>query len=240
MTTLFISDLHLTPERPGITELFIELLRGEARHAEGLYILGDLFEYWIGDDAAQALGYRPVVEEIRTLADTGVPVYFMRGNRDFLAGEQFARESGCRILGDPTVIDLYGEPVVLMHGDFLCTDDVAHQNFRAMVDDPQWQRDFLEQTVAERLRIAANAREESKEHKNSVTMAIMDVNQAAVRRAFDAHGVRLMIHGHTHRPAIHDGDDPVGTRRIVLGDWYEQSSILRCSPGAQELSPDPA
>lgn len=239
MTTLFISDLHLTPERPRITELFVELLRGEARRAEALYILGDLFEYWIGDDAADTLGFRPVVEEIRSLADAGVPVYFMRGNRDFLAGERFARESGCRILADPTVIDLYGEPAVLMHGDFLCTDDVDHQKFRAMVDDPQWQRDFLDQSVAERLQMAERARAESKEHKGSVSMAIMDVNQTAVREAFDTHGVRLMIHGHTHRPAIHDGHGLDDTRRIVLGDWYEQSSILRCNPGAQELSPDP-
>lgn len=239
MTTLFISDLHLTPRRPRIVELFFRMLQGEAGRSDALYILGDLFEYWIGDDAAETLGYASVVQHIRALSDSGVPVYFMRGNRDFLVGRQFADDAGCRILADPTVIDLYGEPVLLMHGDFLCTDDVEHQRFRSMVDDPGWQRGFLSQPVEARMQMAENAREQSKEHKNSVAMEIMDVNPAAVRRTFDEHGVRLLIHGHTHRPAIHDDGEPQGTRRIVLGDWYEQSSVLRCSPGRQELDPAP-
>jgi len=238
MSTLFISDLHLSPGRPQIARLFLALLEGEARRADALYILGDLFEYWIGDDAAEALGYTPVIRSLRALTATGVPVYFMRGNRDFLVGGRFARESGCRILPDPGVIDLYGEAVLLMHGDFLCTDDTEHQQFRAMVDDPAWQRQFLEQPVEARMRRAEQAREQSREHKDSLSMTIMDVNPASVRRAFHDHGVKLMIHGHTHRPAIHDGG-PAGTRRIVLGDWYEQSSILRCTPGAQELEPIP-
>lgn len=239
MTTLFISDLHLTPRRPRIVELFFRMLQGEAGRSDALYILGDLFEYWIGDDAAETLGYASVVQHIRALSDSGVPVYFMRGNRDFLVGRQFADDAGCRILADPTVIDLYGEPVLLMHGDFLCTDDVEHQRFRAMVDDPGWQRGFLSQPVEARMQMAENVREQSKEHKNSVAMEIMDVNPAAVRQTFDEHGVRLLIHGHTHRPAIHDDGEPQGTRRIVLGDWYEQSSVLRCSPGRQELDPAP-
>lgn len=138
MTTLFISDLHLSPRRPHIAGSFVSLLQGEARGADALYILGDLFEYWIGDDAAEQLGYAPVIREIRALSDAGVPVYFMRGNRDFLAGDGFADDTGCRILADPTVIDLYGERVLLMHGDFLCTDDVEHQQFRRTVDDPRW------------------------------------------------------------------------------------------------------
>lgn len=237
MTTLFISDLHLSPRRPHIAEAFFALLRSEARQADALYILGDLFEYWIGDDAAQRLGYAPVVGEIRALSDAGVPVFFMRGNRDFLAGERFAAESGCEVLPDPTVVDLYGERTLVMHGDFLCTDDAAHQEFRRTVDDPDWQRQFLSQPIEARMRMAEDARAQSREHKDSVTMEIMDVNAEAVRRAFDEHDVRLMIHGHTHRPAIHD--DPAGTRRIVLGDWYEQSSILRCSPGSQALDPPP-
>jgi len=239
MSTLFISDLHLAPGRPCMTRLFMDLLSGEARHADGLYILGDLFEYWIGDDAANRLGYAPIVRALRALADTGVPVYFMRGNRDFLVGERFARETGCRILADPAVVDLYGEPALLMHGDFLCSDDIEHQKFRAMVDEPAWQRDFLAQPVETRLEMAKRARAQSREHKDSVAMDIMDVNEQAVRRAFEAHHTRLMIHGHTHRPAIHDHAPPAGTRRIVLGDWYQQSSILRCTPGAQELEPGP-
>ena len=236
MTTLFISDLHLSPRRPHITELFFDLLQGEAREAEALYILGDLFEYWIGDDAAEHLGYTPVIRQLRALSDTGIPVYFMRGNRDFLVGPRFASQTGCELLADPSVIDLYGERVLLMHGDFLCTDDTEHQKFRLTVDDPGWQRDFLAKPVEARMEMAQEAREHSREHKDNLTMEIMDVNDEAVRRAFEDHDVRLMIHGHTHRPAIHDGS---ASRRIVLGDWYEQSSILRCRPGEQELSPDP-
>lgn len=238
MTTLFISDLHLTSERPHITRLFFELLRNEARSADGLYILGDLFEYWIGDDAAEVLGYEPVIREIAELAESGVPVYFMHGNRDFLVGDRFAADAGCEILDDLTVVDLYGEPALLMHGDSLCTDDVEHQKFRATVNDPDWQRFFLAKPVEERMQMAESAREESRSHKDSVTMEIMDVNAGAVRRTLDEYGVRLLIHGHTHRPAVHD-DKPGGTRRIVLGDWYEQSSILRCTPEAQKLEPAP-
>lgn len=239
MTTLFISDLHLTPQRPQITAEFIDLLHGEARGVDALYILGDLFEYWIGDDAAGQLGYTPVIRGLRALSDAGVPVYFMRGNRDFLVGERFARDTGCDILPDPTVIDLYRERVLLMHGDYLCTDDVEHQRFRALVDDPDWQNGFLSEPVEARMRIAEDARQQSHAHKDSVAMDIMDVNQDAVRRAFAEHGTHLMIHGHTHRPAVHDAGQPTGTRRIVLGDWYEQSSVLRCSPGEQVLDPAP-
>lgn len=239
MTTLFISDLHLSPRRPRIAESFHSLLRGEARGADAVYILGDLFEYWIGDDAAERLGYAAVLGEIRALSDSGVPVYFMHGNRDFLVGDRFAGDTGCGILPDPTVVDLYGEKVLLTHGDYLCTDDVEHQSFRRTVDDPAWRRAFLNQPIEERMQMAQDAREQSREHKDSVAMEIMDVNGEAVRRAFTEHRVRLMIHGHTHRPAIHDTGEPAGTRRIVLGDWYEQSSILRCGPGVQELDPAP-
>ncbi|MBS1270764.1 MAG: UDP-2,3-diacylglucosamine hydrolase [Gammaproteobacteria bacterium] len=217
-------------------ELFFDMIEGEARQADALYILGDLFEYWIGDDAAGTLGYLPVLQQLRGLSESGVPVYFMRGNRDFLVGHRFASDTGCEILADPSVIDLYGEPVLLMHGDFLCTDDIEHQRFRATVDDPHWQREFLRHSIETRMQMADSAREQSKEHKDSIDMDIMDVNQDAVRRAIDEYAVRLLIHGHTHRPAIHDDVASGGTHRIVLGDWYEQSSILRCSPGHWELA----
>jgi UDP-2,3-diacylglucosamine hydrolase len=236
MTTLFVSDLHLAPKRPHSSELFFQMLRGEARRADALYVLGDLFEYWIGDDAADTLGYTPVIRQLRKLTESGVPLYFMRGNRDFLAGRGFAAATGCEILPDPTTVDLYGERVLLMHGDSLCTDDVEHQKFREMVDDPDWQREFLRKPVETRMEMAESARSQSNEHKSSLSMEIMDVNRDAVRRTFGHHGVRLLIHGHTHRPAFHDDGD---TRRIVLGDWYEQSSILRCRPGVQELDPAP-
>lgn len=240
MTTLFVSDLHLTPRRPHIFELFGELLRGEARHADALYILGDLFEYWIGDDAAARLGYQPAIEQLRDLSEFGTPVYFMRGNRDFLVGEQFALETGCTILPDPILIELYGQATVLLHGDSLCTDDTEHQQFRRMVADRAWQRSFLDQPVTSRLREAERARAHSREHKGRIAMEIMDVNQDAVRDRFAEHGARLMIHGHTHRPAVHEQAGGLPRhRRIVLGDWYEHSSILRCTPGRQALDPVP-
>lgn len=237
MTTLFVSDLHLSPQRPHISDLFFQLLRGEARRVDALYILGDLFEYWIGDDAAEVLGYTPVIDHLRELSESGVPTYFMHGNRDFLAGDAFAQDTGCEILPDPSTIDLYGENVLLMHGDSLCTDDVEHQEFRAMVADPHWQREFLRKPVETRMEMAEFARQQSNEHKSTLSMEIMDVNVASVREAFQRHGVHLMIHGHTHRPAVHDEGN---TRRIVLGDWYEQSSILRCEPGRQTLDPAPS
>src|SRR5687767_9618680 len=141
--TLFISDLHLYAERPAITELFLAFLSGEARTARALYILGDLFEYWIGDEYAARNDVRPIVTGLRALADRGVPIYVMHGNRDFLLGPEFARASGATLLPDPSVIDLYGAPVLLMHGDSLCTRDTEYMAFRSMVRDPAWQRDML-------------------------------------------------------------------------------------------------
>lgn len=235
MTTLFISDLHLSGERPHITQLFIQFLEGEAREAEALYILGDLFEYWIGDDAAEVLGYAEVTKRLRQLSDSGVPVYFMRGNRDFLVGEQFAQATGCQVLPDPTVVELHGEQTLLMHGDFLCIDDVKHQQFRQMVDNPDWQKQFLSQSIEHRIQMAQVAREKSQEHKDSISMQIMDVNQQAVIQALQHHQVKLLIHGHTHRPAIHKVNINDGCKRIVLGDWYTQGSVLRCTEGEQFL-----
>lgn len=227
MTTLFISDLHLDAERPEIAEQFLVFLDKEAVHAESLFILGDLFESWIGDDDPNP-HYAVVKTAIRKLADTGVPVYFMHGNRDFMIGDDFAEETGVRILEDPLVRNLYGEPVLLSHGDAYCTDDVAYQNIRKMTRDPQWQSMMRQKSVEERLAFAAQARADSMAHGGAIDDRISDVNPDAIESAMRDAGVRKMLHGHTHRPAVHEisiDDDPA--TRIVLGDWYEQGSVVR-------------
>ncbi|HKK05593.1 MAG TPA: UDP-2,3-diacylglucosamine diphosphatase [Gammaproteobacteria bacterium] len=236
MATLFISDLHLSGERPAIARLFLDFLHGQARAAEALYILGDLFEAWIGDDAIGP-EHGPVLDALRALVDSGVPVYVMHGNRDFLLGSRFEQMSGSRLLNDPSVIDLYGTPTLLMHGDTLCTDDKAYQEFRRMVRDPQWQAALMAKTPAERIALAREYREMSASETAQKAEAIMDVNQAAVENALREHGVSRLIHGHTHRPAIHEFDlDGRPVRRIVLGDWYEQGSVLTCTAEGCELA----
>jgi UDP-2,3-diacylglucosamine hydrolase len=236
MTTLFISDLHLSGERPGITQLFQDFLRGEARQAEALYILGDLFEVWLGDDAVSP-DIAPILDELSGLTGSGVPLFVMVGNRDFLLGEDFAKMTGCTLLPDPTVIDLYGTQTLLMHGDTLCTDDRDYQQFRQMVRDPAWQRDFLGKPIAERIRIGREARAESRARTREKPEQIMDTNAEAVAEAFRQHHVAQLIHGHTHRPAIHELTiNGQAVKRIVLGDWYQQGSILRVDANGLELS----
>jgi UDP-2,3-diacylglucosamine hydrolase len=227
MATLFISDLHLDESRPQIVDLYIALLQREARNADALYILGDLFESWIGDDDDAPLATR-AAQATRALRDAGVPIYFIHGNRDFLLGADYAARAGMTLLADPTVIELGGERVLIMHGDTLCTDDVEYLKFRALVRDPRWQQQFLAKPLAERRAFATQARGESRKHTASMKAEIMDVNQHAVEAAMRAHGVTRMIHGHTHRPATHRFDlDGRSAERIVLGDWYEQDSVLR-------------
>lgn len=232
--TLFISDLHLSAERPAPTALFLDFLRERASRAHALYILGDLFEVWIGDDAIHP-AYPPVLSALRELA-ARVPVHVMHGNRDFLMGDAFAQSSGCRLLAEPAVIELNGERTLLMHGDVLCTDDVEYQRFRAHVRRPETQRRFLDMTIEQRIATARQFRDASRERSRYKTEEIMDVNQEAVAATMRAHGVRLFIHGHTHRPAIHDFDlDGREARRLVLGDWYEQGSVLVCDEGGCRL-----
>jgi len=226
--TLFISDLHLSDERPAITALFLDFLKERAAGAAALYILGDLFEVWLGDDAVLP-GYVPVLRGLKDLTAGGVPLYVMHGNRDFLLGEQFARECGCTLLPDPTVIDLYGEPTLLMHGDTLCTDDVDYQQLRTHLRRAETQREFLAMSLAQRLAVAGRYRAESRERSRSKSEAIMDVNQAAVEAILRHHHVRRLIHGHTHRPGVHRlAVDGHAASRLVLGDWYEQASVLAC------------
>jgi UDP-2,3-diacylglucosamine hydrolase len=227
MTTLFISDLHLTAGHPEIGEQFMDFLGGEARGAETLYILGDLFDAWLGDDDPSPY-YIEMKRALRELVDVGVPVNFMHGNRDFAIGEGFAAETGVKLLEDPTVVDLYGEPVLLSHGDALCTDDVQYQQIRAMTRNPDWLAMMLAKSIEERIAFAHQAREESKARGESLNDEIMDVNQDAVIAIFRDYEVDTLLHGHTHRPAIHNVDlGDREARRIVLGDWYEQGSVVR-------------
>ncbi|MFC3550239.1 UDP-2,3-diacylglucosamine diphosphatase [Lysobacter cavernae] len=240
MTTLFISDLHLDAERPQITELFGRFLRGEARGSDALYILGDLFEAWVGDDDPSDTGAF-VAAELRALGETGTPVYFIRGNRDFLLGHDYARRAGMTILPDPSVVMLYGQPTLLMHGDLLCTDDVAYQQFRAQTRHPQWQAQFLAQPLAARIAFAQQARAASRAHQSGLkhqgTMeTITDVAPATVVSTFVRYDIDTLIHGHTHRPAVHELDiEGRPCRRIVLGDWYDQGSVLRADANGFDL-----
>ncbi len=234
--TLFISDLHLDDDRPQITDLFLSFLRGEARSASALYILGDLFESWIGDDDDTPLGLR-VQDALAELAGHGVAVHFMAGNRDFLVGPRFAARSGLTLLSDPARIELDGVPTLLMHGDTLCTDDTNYQKFRGLVRDPAWQQTFLSQPLPARRAFAAQARAQSREHTGATRAEIMDVTDTAVRAALQTHDVVRLIHGHTHRPARHRVE--LGDRvaeRIVLGDWYEHGSVLRVDGERIELA----
>ena len=235
MATLFISDLHLDPARPDITERCLRFLDTRAGEADALYILGDLFEAWVGDDDPEP-EKRRVVHRLAELSAAGTPFFFMHGNRDFLVGEDFARATGCTLLPDPAVVELYGERVLLMHGDSLCTDDVEYQAFRSMVRNRIWQQSFLARSLEERFAIAKEARSRSLAASGAKPAEIMDVNQAAVEAAVREHGVRLLLHGHTHRPAVHRFEvDGRETTRIVLGDWYEQGSAVRLDDNGFEL-----
>lgn len=236
MTTLLISDLHLDESRPDITDALLSLLSGEARSAQALYILGDLFEAWIGDDDHSQLSQR-VASALRTLANAGILIFFVHGNRDFLLGADYAKACGMQLLDETTVVDLHGTPTLLLHGDTLCTADAGYLKFRGQVRQLQWQAAFLAQTLEARHAFAANARAQSRMHTQSAAMDIMDVTPAAVADAFRSHGVARMIHGHTHRPAIHPRIDVDGQacQRIVLGDWHRHGSMLRVDAANVQL-----
>jgi UDP-2,3-diacylglucosamine hydrolase len=238
-TTLFISDLHLDGERPDITAQFLEFIEREAREARALYILGDLFEAWIGDDDPDP-DKRRVIEALRSLTQAGVPLYFIHGNRDFLIGRRFAAETGAKLLEDGTLIELYGKRVLLMHGDTLCIDDPSYQRLRRIVRNPLVQFILRRLSLRQRQQLAVRMRAGSKAHIESMDKAapqIMDVNQDEVCRTFASEHADIIVHGHTHRPAIHEVQ--VGNRiatRIVLGDWYEQGSVLRWDERGFELA----
>ena len=224
--TLFISDLHLAATRPEVTALFVDFLATRARHAAALYILGDLFDYWLGDDQ---LDHDPLAREIATALQTlslQVPIFFLHGNRDFLIGARFAHEAGLSLLPDPSVVEINGQRVLLLHGDTLCTEDVPYQQFRREARDPAWQRAFLAKPYAERARFAVAARAQSSAEKSLKAEYIMDVTASAVTDAFRTHAVTHMIHGHTHRPHTHAHEaDGTPCVRWVLADWHDVAAF---------------
>jgi len=232
--TLFIADLHLSADRPDITAAFLQFLQGPASKAAALYILGDLFEVWIGDDNPEPL-LDNVANALSTLSKT-VPVYFCHGNRDFLLKSCYARRAGLQLLAPATVIDLYGDKTLLMHGDSLCTLDVGYQKFRTWWDQPWWQFLVLNLPLWYRRRLAQKARRTSAKDKSGKSADIMDVTPAEVPVVLQRYGVRYLIHGHTHRPAVHQLTLPDGPAfRYVLGDWYQQQSWLEVSPQGWQL-----
>ena len=219
---LFISDLHLDQHKPEISQHFLTFIKTRAAHARVLYILGDLFEVWSGDDSP-ADEFSEIFNALQTLSKTA-DIYFLHGNRDFLVGQQLAQKIGFKIIQSPCVIKLASQQVVLLHGDELCTDDMEYQAFKKMVRGDKWQHDFLAKPLAERLAITAQLRKQSKSVMTEKSAGIMDVNQQAVVDTFDQLNVDTIIHGHTHRPAIHSLDQ--GRRRFVLGDWNPEPSYI--------------
>ena len=247
MSRLFVSDLHLDASAPAAIEQFLSFLDTHAKNAEALYILGDLFEVWVGDDDSDA-DKKGVASALRALTTRGVACFILHGNRDFLLGRGFCDATGCRLLPDPVVAEFDGERVLLTHGDALCVDDHSYQELRSVVRTAPWQRRFLALPLSDRELLANRARAGSRQHTSRTIPKIMDVNSEAVLQAFRVAGVRRMIHGHTHRPAIHDMVvDGTPAQRIVLGAWYEQGSYLVYERGSYELrelvraaSPEPA
>lgn len=235
MRWLFVSDVHLTSAAPAAIEQFVDFLAREARGAHALYVLGDLFEVWVGDDDTDALGER-VCAALRSLCAAGTAVFVLHGNRDFLLGAGFSRRSGAYLLPDPSLIEIAGEPVLVSHGDALCIDDHPYQQLRSIVRARVWQQRFLDLPLQARIALADRARAGSRAHTSRTVPVLMDVNAQAVEAAFRASGARRLVHGHTHRPGIHplivDGR-PV--HRLVLGAWYEQGSYLECAAGRWQL-----
>lgn len=231
-----VSDLHLSPARPDIAAAFLRFLAADAPRAQTLFILGDLFEYWLGDDDLADPFNRSVADALSQLGRRGTAVSLMHGNRDFLLGAEFCRQAGAALLDDPCRVNIAGTPTLLTHGDALCTDDVEYQAFRARTRDRQWQRSILRQSLAERRALAESLREHSDEAKRGKPAAIMDVNDAAVADLLRTHGYPRLIHGHTHRPARHEHQvDGRRCERWVLPDWYASGGGLWVS--AQGVQP---
>jgi UDP-2,3-diacylglucosamine hydrolase len=238
---LFASDLHLCPARPGTVHLFERFLAGPAREAEALYLLGDLFEYWAGDDDLEDPFNAGICAAIKKVGAGGTAIFFLPGNRDFLVGEEFCKATGAKLLPEEIVVDLAGTRTLLVHGDTLCTDDADYQRFRAMVRDERWQRDFLALPLAERRARIEQLREKSEQEKQGKTYEIMDVASGSVQAAFRCNEVHRMIHGHTHRPARHELE--IGgtiAERWVLPDWSEtRGGYLACDAAGCRAVPFP-
>lgn len=234
--SLLIADLHLSPDRPDITQAFLLFLRTKACQAEALYILGDLFEVWIGDDNPEPL-LAEVAMALKTLADQGVALYFCHGNRDFLLKQRYARRAGLTLLAPETVVDLYGTQTLLMHGDSLCTLDIGYQKFRRWWNQPWWQWLILHTPLWYRQHLGRKARRVSGADKMAKSAEIMDVTPTEVPAVLQRYQLTHLIHGHTHRPAVHQVALPDGRTgyRYVLGDWYQQSSYLKVSAAGWQL-----
>jgi UDP-2,3-diacylglucosamine hydrolase len=226
MATLFASDLHLDSESPWAIDAFLAFLAGPARSADALYLLGDLFEVWVGDDD-DSPDHARTCAGLKALTDVGIAVYVIHGNRDFLLGDAFVRRTGVKLLPDPVLVDIHGVSTLLSHGDVFCTGDTSYQQLRSIVRQPAWQQRFLSLPLEARRALASAARAGSKAHTGRTVPVIMDVDPDAVLRAFRATGARRLIHGHTHRPAIHPGViDGTNTERVVLAPWYEAASCV--------------
>ncbi|MDH1011290.1 UDP-2,3-diacylglucosamine diphosphatase [Pseudomonas nicosulfuronedens] len=239
MSVLFISDLHLEAERPDITRAFLHFLSTRARTAEALYILGDFFEAWIGDDGMDEFQHS-IARALRELSDSGTRIFLMHGNRDFLIGQAFCREAGCKLLRDPSLIDLGGEQVLLMHGDSLCTLDVAYMKLRRWLRNPLTLFILRHLPLAARHKLARKLRKESRAQTRMKASEIVDVTPAEVERIMRDKGVRILIHGHTHRPAVHELEiDGRPARRIVLGDWDSQGWALEADEQGMQQAPFP-
>ena len=234
--TLFVSDVHLDAARPRIIDLFNTFLTERAAHADALYILGDLFEYWIGDDAPYTQ-YKNTFHCLEQLTSNGLPVYFLHGNRDFLIAKQFSEMTGVNLLTEEQVIQVYKHKILVMHGDTLCTDDLEYQRFRKKTQNKFLRWIVLHLPIRARQSLAQHLRDTSKQAVGEKSADIMDVNQQAVINAMQRHQVNTLIHGHTHRPAIHEFTAQQQTfKRAVLGDWYQQGNMLRVTPEDIALS----
>ena len=229
MHSIFASDLHLSAGRPYIIRQFFDFIERIASQAETLYVLGDLFDYWLGDDDLSDPLNASVTDALKRLSASGVALYLMHGNRDLLIGSEFTKRCGARLLPDPTLLDLYGARTLILHGDTLCTDDVEYQKFRAYAHDPTNQAQFLVQPLEARKKRMLGLRAESEQSKQAKAGEIMDVAPATVEQMLREFGYLRMIHGHTHRPSRHihvvDGHH---CERWVLNDWYERGGYLRC------------
>lgn len=236
MSTLFVSDVHLSPQRPAIVSAFVEFVTRAAQNADAVYILGDLFDEWLGDDDDRP-PHLDVQQALGELTGAGVPVAVVHGNHDFLLGSEFEERTGCRLIPESEIVDVYGTPALLMHGDSLCTRDLDYQSYRRMTRDPRVQQQFLSLPLPARVAKAASLRHQSREISRLKPEDIMDVAPEAVQQTMREHRVRHLVHGHTHRPAIHelevDGED---ARRMVLGDWYEVGSVLVWNQESQRLT----
>lgn len=239
MTTLFISDLHLSPSAPEITRCFLHFMQTEARQADALYVLGDLFDFWIGDDDDSHFA-QSIKSEFKALTSSGVPCFFTKGNRDFLIGERFCEQTGITLLPDESVIEIYGNRILVLHGDTLCTEDVRYLKFRATVHKPWLQWLFNRIPLCIKKKIISKVQADIHTEKSTKPLEIMDVTQSEVERVMQYYDVKLMIHGHTHRPNIHKfATQNHSHTRVVLGDWYTQGSVLVYDNNGFELQNRP-